>query len=66
MLERYYIKVKGERGSVIAHDTLAEAYAEAKRLHVLHRRKKLVYVLQVVGTIEPKPDLQRAPKVAAL
>jgi len=65
-MERYYVKVKGERGSAVAHDTLAEAYKEAKWMHTKHGGKRLVYVLQVIGTIEPAEALQRAQKVAVL
>ncbi len=31
-MERYYLKVKGMQGPVVAHDSLADAYTEARRL----------------------------------
>jgi hypothetical protein len=54
MIERYYVKVKGAEGSRCAHDTLAEAYTEARRLFDLIGRNRRVYVLQVIGTVEPE------------
>lgn len=61
MLERYYVKVKGSLGCQVAHDTLADAFAEAKRLHEINQCKKRVYVMQVVGLLEsdPPPDKKR-------
>lgn len=53
-MERYYLKVKGMAGSVVAHDTLADAYKEARRLFDLNEQSRCVYVLQVIGTIEPE------------
>lgn len=55
-MERYYIKVKGKMGSVIAHDSLEEAYTEARRLFDLEGGQRRVYVLQVIGTIEPTAE----------
>lgn len=52
-MERYYLKVEGMAGPVVAHETLADAYAEARRLHKINLAKRRVYVLQVIGTIEP-------------
>jgi hypothetical protein len=53
LLERYYIKVKGMAGSVVAHDTLEDAYTEARRLFDLNGRARRVYVLQAIGALEP-------------
>ena len=54
MLERYYVKVRGSIGCRQPHFSLAEAYAEARRLFDLNGRVRRVYVLQAVGTIEPE------------
>jgi len=53
-MERYYLKVSGMEGSRIPHKTLADAYTEARRLFDLARQKRRVYVLQVIGTIDPE------------
>ena len=55
-MERYYLKVQGEPGPAVAHDTLEEAYTEARRLFDLKSGKRRVYVLQVIGTIEPTAE----------
>jgi len=52
-MERYYVKIKGTTGANVAHDTLAEAYIEARRLFELVEQSRRVYVLQVIGTLEP-------------
>ncbi len=52
-MERYYLKVKGLQGPTVAHDTLADAYIEARRLFEKFGQLRRVYVLQVVGTIDP-------------
>jgi hypothetical protein len=59
-MERYYIKVSGKRGPAIAHHTLEEAYTEARRLFDLRSGSRRVYVLQVIGTLEPKGEAQAA------
>lgn len=53
-MERYYLKVQGMPGPSVAHDTLADAYKEARRLFNLNLGKRRVYVLQAIGTIEPE------------
>ena len=53
-MERYYVKVKGAPGPQVGHDTLADAYAEARRLFELIGKDRRVYVLQVIGTIDPE------------
>lgn len=53
-MERYYLKVKGMQGPRASHKSLAKAYIEAQRLFELEGQQKRVYVLQVIGTIEPK------------
>ena len=55
-MERYYLKVQGQQGPVVAHDTLEEAYIEARRLSGLLAGMRRVYVLQVIGTIEPTAE----------
>jgi hypothetical protein len=59
MIERYYIKVAGGEGSRVPHDTLAAAYTEARRLFDLVGRNRRVYVLQVIGTLEPEGKEQQ-------
>ena len=54
-MEKYYLKVSGQRGCLVPHKTLAEAYVEAQRLFELHGKAKRVYVLQPIGTLEPEP-----------
>jgi len=58
-MERYYVKVQGARGPAAHHPTLAEAYTEARRLFEKVGQDRRVYVLQVIGTIDPKEP--RAP-----
>ena len=54
MIERYYVKVSGMRGPQAHHNTLTQAYTEARRLYDLNGRTRRVYVLQAVGAIEPE------------
>ena len=62
-MERYYVKVKGSLGAQMPHDTLADAYAEARRLFELIGQSRRVYVLQVIGTIDPpeEPKPKKGP-----
>ena len=53
-MEKYYVKVSGEQGPKVPHKTLAEAYTEARRLFEITGQSRRVYVLQVIGTIEPE------------
>lgn len=55
-LSRYYVKVQGMDGSKKAHFDLAETYSEARRLFDLNGQTRRVYVLECIGTIEPKDD----------
>ena len=64
MMERYYLKVKGMQGPTVAHDTLAEAYTEARRLFEKFGQSRRVYVLQAIGTIEPEKKVARSRKTA--
>ncbi len=53
-MERWYLKVSGETGPKVPHKSLAKAYTEARRLFDLYGRTRRVYVLEVIGTIEPE------------
>jgi len=55
-MDQWYCKVSGEAGPRVPHKTLAKAYTEARRLFDLHGRTRRVYVLEVIGTIEPEAD----------
>ena len=57
-MDRYYVKVSGATGSLVPHDTLAKAYIEARRLFDLRGRSRRVYVLQVVGALDPETQEQ--------
>ncbi len=55
-MDQWYCKVSGSIGAKVPHDSLASAYIEARRLFDLNGQARRVYVLEVIGTIEPTAD----------
>jgi hypothetical protein len=64
--ERYYVLVESTMGCQVPHRTLAEAYAEAKRLHDLSLGLARIYVLQTIGVLDTKNPQKRRAATAAL